>query len=73
MDVLQEIARQVGKLPAEQQEKVLRFVSSLSAPALVGENGANLRQFSAYLDPASAKQMTEAIEEECERIDPREW
>jgi len=65
MDVLQEIAKQVGKLPAVQQEQVLRFVESLTAPTLMGENGANLHQFSFSLDPLSAREMTKAIEEDC--------
>lgn len=73
MDVRREIAKQVETLPPEMQEAVLRFVTSLSAAAPVGEDGARLRQFSASLDPVSARQMTRAIDEECERIDAGEW
>ena len=68
MDILHEIGKQIGKLPAEQQEQVLRFVESLTAPTPMGENGANLCQFSSSLDPLSARQMTEAIEEEHSRM-----
>ncbi|HYW41728.1 MAG TPA: hypothetical protein VE959_02650 [Bryobacteraceae bacterium] len=73
MDVTREIARQVEKLPADMQEQVLRFVASLCASAPLGENGARLRQFSSSLDSVSARQMTQAIDEECERVDASEW
>ena len=73
MDVGQEIARQVEKLPPDMQEQVLRFVASLSASAPVGEKGARLRQFSSSLDSVSAQQMSQAIEEECEQVDAGEW
>jgi hypothetical protein len=73
MDFRQEIAKQVEKLPPEMQEQVLRFAASLSASALVGEKGARLRQFSSSLDSVSARQMSQAIEEECEQVDAGEW
>ena len=73
MDVREEIAKQVEKLPPDLQEQVLRFVASLSVSAPTGENGARLRQFSSSLDSVSARQMIQAIEEECERVDTGEW
>ena len=73
MDVRQEIAKQVEKLPPDMQEQVLRFVASLSPSAPVGENGARLRQFSSSLDTTSARQMIQAFDEECERVDASEW
>ena len=69
MDLGQEIAKKVEELPPDMQERVLRFVTSLSAPALTGENGTALRQFSRSLDSLSAQQMMQAIDEECERVD----
>jgi hypothetical protein len=73
MDVGQEIARQVEKLPPETQARVLRFVASLARSAPAGEKGANLRQFASSIDPISAGQMIQAIEEGCERVDAAEW
>ena len=55
------------------QEQVLRFVASLSASAPAGEKGARLRQFSSSLDSVSAREMIQAIEEECEQVDAGEW
>jgi hypothetical protein len=55
------------------QEQVLRFVDSLAATARKGESGSRSRFFAGCLDPVSAKEMTQAIEEECERVDASEW
>ncbi len=55
MDLGQEIAKKVEKLRPAMQEKVLRFVISLSGSALTGERGATLRQFSPSLDSLSAR------------------
>jgi hypothetical protein len=73
MDVRSEIAMRVEKLPPEMQEQVLRFVASLDASAPKGESGAALRQFAGSIDAASAQQMIQAIEAECERVDAGEW
>jgi hypothetical protein len=71
MDLIQEIAKQVEKLPSDMP--VLRFVASLSTSTPAGENGARLRQFSSSLDSVSARQMRQAINKECERVDASEW
>lgn len=73
MDIPAEIAARVDKLSPEMQEQVLQFVSSLGAARSEGENGAALRRFSRSLDSASAREMRQAIEKECERVDAGEW
>ncbi len=73
MNVSQEIARKIDNLPPDLQAQVLRFISSLSTSAPVGEHGATLRQFSSSLDSLSAQQMIQAIEEECERVEAGDW
>ena len=73
MDVQQEIAKYVEKLPEDLQEQVLSFVTSLTTQAPLGENGAALVQFSGSLDALSARQMIEAIDTECERVDTGDW
>jgi hypothetical protein len=72
-DIRQEIVARVDELPAELQEHVLRFVTSLLATAPKGESRAALRRFSGLLDPKSAQEMIEAIEEQCERVGPESW
>jgi hypothetical protein len=69
MDIAQKIAKQVEQLPPAMQEEVLRFVVSFTSAAPIGEKGADLRRFSRSLDSTSARQMSEAIERECEHVD----
>jgi len=73
MDIRNEIVARIDKLSPEMQEQVLRFVVSLRTGAPKGESGATLRGLSGSLDPASAHEMMQAIEEECERVDAGEW
>ena len=73
MDIRAEIAARIDRLSPDMQEHVLRFVSSLGTAAPVGENGAALRRFSGSLDNGSAREMIQAIEDECERVDAGEW
>ena len=52
MDVKQEIANQVEKLPPAMQEQVLRFAAFLAATTQVGEHGsALLHSLVPSLDP----------------------
>jgi hypothetical protein len=55
------------------QERVLRYVATLSASTVTGVGGTALRQFSGSIDAVSAREMMQAIEEECERVDAGEW
>lgn len=73
MNVRTEIAERVAKLSPHLQEQVLLFVSSLEASAQKGETGAALARFAGSLDHLSAREMTQAIEEECERVDAGQW
>jgi hypothetical protein len=57
----------------EMQEQVLGFVSSLGDSAPAGESGASLRRFAGLLDAASAREIAEAVEDHCERVDLGEW
>jgi len=38
-----------------------------------GDSGKSLLRFAGILDPSSAQEMRQAIEEGCERVDPDEW
>lgn len=73
MDIRDEIVARVDKLSSEMQDRVLRFVTSLAAPAPIGEPGTVLRPFAGSLDSASAREMIRAIEAECERVDGEDW
>jgi hypothetical protein len=73
MNIGQEIAKRVETLSVELQERVLLFAASLTPSTPAGERGSALRQFSSSLDSICARQMTQAIGEECERIDASQW
>lgn len=55
------------------QEQVLRFVESLTHSAPVGVKGMDMLSLAGTLDPISSREMREAIEDGCERIDYSEW
>jgi len=73
MQLRDEIIARVDCLPPEMQERVLRFLTSLSVQTPQGEPGAALRASSGSLASVSAEEMMRAIEEECERVDDDEW
>ena len=73
MELRDEIVARVDKMPPEMQERVLRFVASLGTSSSRGASGTSLRRFSGSLDRASAREMIQAINEECERVDAGEW
>jgi hypothetical protein len=65
MDFREEIAKHVKALSPEMQERVLRFATSLCTSTPNGESGAALRRFAFSLDSDSAREVIQAIEEEC--------
>jgi len=69
MNVKQEIARRVDNLPPDFRSRS-SVCRSLDQSPPMGEKGSSLRQFSSSIDSLSARQMIEAIEEECERSKP---
>lgn len=73
MNVQSEINEHVSKLSPHLQERVLLFVCSLEPSARQGESGSALARFAGSLDGLSAGEMTQAIEEECERVDVGQW
>ena len=73
MEIRDEIVAWIDKLSPEMQEQVLQYVTSLASSTPKGESGASLRRFSGLLDHTSAREMIQAIDEECERVDASEW
>jgi hypothetical protein len=73
-DVKREILERLDRLPPEAQAQVLDYVRGISDNGLPpGTPGVELLKLAGSLDPISAREMREAIEEGCERIDPGEW
>lgn len=73
MEIRDEIVARVEALPADLQQQVLLFVTSLASQGPKGTRGIELRAFGGSLDPTSAREMTRAIADECERVDASQW
>jgi len=66
--VKDEIIDQVERLDAPQQRKVLDFARRLTVPA--GTPGRDLMRFVGCIDPVDLDDMSHAIQESCEKIEP---
>jgi hypothetical protein len=72
-DVKDQILNDLEQLSPEMQERAARLVHSLVSPLPKGASGRDLMRLSGIIDPESAREMMEAIEEGCERVDLDEW
>lgn len=70
--VVQQIVKHLERLPFELQRRVLDFTQALSISQPRGTPGRDLARFSGVIDEADAQQMSQAIEDGCERVDPSE-
>lgn len=68
-----EIIGQLDRLTEDEQRRILEFARALASSTPKGTPGRELIRFAGMFDPEDARRMAEAIEEECERIDPDEW
>jgi len=64
---------QIKELPEKQQYQVLSFIQSLKAAPMKGVPGKNLLKYAGAISPEDVEIMREAIEADCEQIDPNEW
>jgi len=71
--IKEQILNDLDQLSPEQQKRAAELVHGLISPRLKGTPGRELLRFSGTLDDESARQMMEAIEEGCERVDLDEW
>jgi hypothetical protein len=68
-----ELLNQLSLLDVEQQQRVLEFARSLTSGTPRGVPGKDLLRFGGTIDAEDLKLMEQAIEEDCERIDPDDW
>jgi hypothetical protein len=69
--ISREIFAELIKLNVNQKRQVLKFVRSLKLPPRA--SGESLLRFAGTLDFDDSQQMSEAIENGCERIITDEW
>ena len=67
-----EIVTGLAKLAPAQQRKVLEFVRFLNRTP-DGVNGQNLLAFAGTIPAPDLQQMQQAIDRDCEQVNPDEW
>jgi hypothetical protein len=68
-----EIQEQLSQLPLEQQRQVLEFARALVAARVRGVPGQALLRFAGLVEPDDLALMQQAIEDDCEQVQPNEW
>lgn len=68
-----ELLARIDQLPVELQRRVIAFADALVLSNPKGTPGRDLFRFAGTLDEDSAREMQEAIEDACERVDVNEW
>jgi hypothetical protein len=68
-----EIIEQINRLAQDEQRRVLEFAKALAQSRPTGEPGKNLLKWVGCIPAQDLKEMEQAIEEGCERVDQNEW
>jgi len=71
--IQEQILRDLDRLPPALQRRASEFVRSLDPSRVQGASVEDLLSVSGTLDKESAREMREAIEQGCERVEPCEW
>jgi len=71
--ITEQILSDLDRLSLEQQTRAAELVHSLVSLQPRGTAGKDLLRFAGILDAESAREMMEAIEEGCERVDLDGW
>lgn len=71
--IVEEVVEQLKSMPEELQARVLEFTRALAQSGPRGVPGRRLIRFAGTIPLSEVKQMSEAIEKGCERMDADEW
>jgi hypothetical protein len=71
--IKKQILDDLDQLSPEMQKRAADLVHRLISPLPQGASGRDLLRFAGTLDDASAREMIEAIEQGCERVDLDAW
>jgi enoyl reductase-like protein len=71
--VKEQIQKDLDSMSPKLQLRALRLVHNLIDPHPRGASVEDMMSVAGILDDESAREMIEAIEEGCERIDPEGW
>ena len=68
-----EILAIMDRLPADRRQQIADFARALAKTEAIGLRGERLLQFAGAIDRQDLLLMTEAIEEDCEKVDRSAW
>jgi hypothetical protein len=71
--IKEQILSDLEQLSPEMQERAAQLVHGLVEAAPRGVPGRDLLRFAGVIDAESIREMEEAIEDGCDRIDPEAW
>ena len=71
--IIDEVVEQLKVMPQHLQWQVLEFVRALVKAEVRGTPGQQLLRFAGSIPADDLQLMSEAIEQDCERIDINEW
>lgn len=71
--VVQDIQKELGRLPFEQQRQVLEFVRILARVKIKGVKGKDLLRFAGSIEHEELMDIDQAIKDGCEKVDTNEW
>ena len=71
--ITKEVVERMRELPAAQQQLVLEIVRSLANQRPQGVPAKDLLAFAGVISADDAREMAEAIEEGCGRVDANAW
>lgn len=69
----QELHRQLGHLPFGQQRQVLDFARALASARARGVAGRKLLRFAGTMEQEDLEAISQAIADDCEKVDTHEW
>jgi hypothetical protein len=68
-----EIIKRLDRLPFEIQIKILDLAEAAATSSQKGVSGKKLLRFAGILNADDVNEMTQAIENGCEKVDINEW
>lgn len=72
-NIIPEVIDHIKYLPRNVQKQVLDYVRELKKIHETGTQGERLLRFAGSISAEDLKIISDAIEKECERVDPNEW
>jgi hypothetical protein len=72
-DIKEQILKDLDRLSPELQQRAFELIHNLIDPLPKGASVEDMIALGGLFDEESAREIREAVEAHCERIDPDEW